>query len=263
MGSATTQARATMVEALGAATGVDLGVARELFAAARTVGDSSHLGSALADASAPAAARVGVVTAVFGPSLAPTTVALLRTVVEQRWSSADELIEGLEELAIRAAAVADTQSDVEGELFQFSRTVAANGELELALGSRVGEPSAKGELVSSLLEGRVSAATVLVASSLVQQPRNRRVRSLLRWAERLVAEQRGRVVATVHSVAPLSETQARRLEAALSARYGIAVTLNTVIDPTVVGGLRVQIADDVIDASVSTRLADLRQRIAG
>jgi F-type H+-transporting ATPase subunit delta len=31
----------------------------------------------------------------------------------------------------------------------------------------------------------------------------------------------------------------------------------------VVGGLRVQIADDVIDASISTRLADLRQRLAG
>ncbi|MFV3037583.1 F0F1 ATP synthase subunit delta [Klebsiella pneumoniae] len=30
-----------------------------------------------------------------------------------------------------------------------------------------------------------------------------------------------------------------------------------------VGGLRVQVADDVIDASVSARLADLRQRIAG
>ncbi|WP_414780837.1 F0F1 ATP synthase subunit delta [Escherichia coli] len=39
--------------------------------------------------------------------------------------------------------------------------------------------------------------------------------------------------------------------------------MNTVIDPTVVGGLRVQVADDVIDASVSARLTDLRQRIAG
>jgi len=39
--------------------------------------------------------------------------------------------------------------------------------------------------------------------------------------------------------------------------------VNTVIDPAVVGGVRVQIADDVIDASVSTRLNDLRQRLAG
>ena len=44
---------------------------------------------------------------------------------------------------------------------------------------------------------------------------------------------------------------------------GTSVSLNTVVDPTVVGGLRVQIADDVIDASVAARLADLRQRLAG
>ena len=46
-------------------------------------------------------------------------------------------------------------------------------------------------------------------------------------------------------------------------RYGKPVGLNAVIDPAVVGGLRVQIADDVIDASVAARLTDLRQRLAG
>lgn len=262
MGSATTQARAAIIAALDTASGIDLDVARELFAAARTVETSSHLSGALADPSAPASARTGVITAVFGPSFAPATVSLLSTVVEQRWSTAAQMIDGLEELAIRAAAVADAQADIEGELFQFSRAVAGNGELELALGSRTGA-EAKGALVSTLLDGRASAATTLIASSLVQQPRDRRVRSLLIWAERLVAEQRGRVVATVFAAAPLSEAQATRLTTALSARYGAAVALNTVIDPTVVGGLRVQIADDVIDASVSSRLADLRQRIAG
>jgi F-type H+-transporting ATPase subunit delta len=41
------------------------------------------------------------------------------------------------------------------------------------------------------------------------------------------------------------------------------VTLNLVVDPTVVGGVRVEIGDDVIDATVSSRLNDLRQRLAG
>ena len=35
------------------------------------------------------------------------------------------------------------------------------------------------------------------------------------------------------------------------------------IDPAVVGGLRVQIGDDVIDASIASRLNDLRLRLAG
>lgn len=262
MGSATTQALEATTAALNAASGVDLGVAGELFAAARAVGGSSQLSGALADGAAAPAARAKVVADVFGAVLAPTSVSLLTSAVQQRWSSASDLLDGIEELAVRAAAIGG-EADVEAELFAFSRTVAENGELELALGSRLGDDAAKGALVTTLIGHRASAATTLIVSSLVQQPRERRVRALLQRAMRLVADQRGRKVATVVSAAPLSDAQVTRLSAALSARYGTDVSLNTVIDPTVVGGLRVQIADDVIDASVSTRLADLRQRLAG
>lgn len=263
MGSATTQARTATTEALTAASGVDLDVARELFAAVGAVNGSAQLSGALSDSSAPAAARGALVTAVFGSGYRDITVALLRRAAEQRWSNSREFIEGLEELAVRAATVADPSADIEGELFQFSRTVASSGELELALGGRLGDGSGKAGLVSTLLDGRASAATALIVASLVQNARGRRVRALLRRAESIVADQRSSIVATVYAAAPLNAEQQTRLQNALRARYGSAVTLNTVIDPTVVGGLRVQVADDVIDASVSARLADLRQRIAG
>ncbi|MFC8680891.1 F0F1 ATP synthase subunit delta [Microbacterium ureisolvens] len=263
MGSATTQALAATTTALGAASGVDLDVAGELFAVARAVGDSSQLSGALADSAAPVEARRKVIADVFGRVVKPTTASLLTTAVSERWSSADDLIDGIEELAVRAAAVADAGADVEAELFSFSRAVASNPELELALGSRLGDPASKGALVETLLKGRASAGTTLIASSLVQQPRERRVRQLLSRATKLVADQRGRAVATVVAAAPLSAEQSRRLTAALAKRYGSNVSLNTIVDPSVVGGIRVQIADDVIDASVSSRLADLRQRLAG
>ncbi|MDQ1113163.1 F-type H+-transporting ATPase subunit delta [Microbacterium testaceum] len=262
MGSATTQARTATTEALASTSGVDLDVARELFAAVGAVSGSSQLSGALSDSSVPAPARAGLVSAVFGSTYRPATVALLSSAAQQRWSNAGQFVEGLEELAIQATSVAES-ADIESELFAFSRTVASNGELELALGGRLGGASAKGSLVSTLLDGRASTGTALIVSSLVQHARGRRVRALLRRAERIVADQRARIVATVYAAAPLSAEQQTRLQNALSARYGSAVTLNTVIDPTVVGGLRVQVADDVIDASVSARLADLRQRIAG
>ncbi|MCC4249157.1 F0F1 ATP synthase subunit delta [Microbacterium testaceum] len=263
MGSATTQARTATAEALTAASGVDFDVARELFAAVGAVRGSAQLRGALSDPSAPASARAALVSAVFGSTYREATVALLRGAAQQRWSSASEFVDGLEELAVRAAAVADSSVDIEGELFQFSRTVASNGELELALGARLGDSSAKASLVSTLLDGRTSAATALIVSSLVLNAHGRRVRALLRRASAIVADQRSSIVATVYAAAPLQPEQQTRLQNALSARYGSAVVLNTVIDPTVVGGLRVQVADDVIDASVSSRLADLRQRIAG
>ncbi|GAA3206144.1 F0F1 ATP synthase subunit delta [Microbacterium terregens] len=263
MGSATTQATAAATAALAAVPAVDIDTARELFAAAHAVGGSSQLSGALADSSAPDSARSNVVSAVFGPTFQPATVSLLQSIVASRWSSAADLVDGIEELAIRAASIAEPDADVEGDLFRFSRVVAENPELELALGSRLGDESAKGVLVESLLAGRASAAATLIAASLVQQQRERRARQLLNSAMDLVADQRGRTVATVVAAQPLSPSQSERLTALLSQRYGTPVSLNTVIDPEVVGGLRVQIADDVIDASVSARLADLRQRLAG
>lgn len=262
MGSATTQALAATTSALTAASGVDLGVSRELFAAARALVESPQLSGALSDASAPAAARQQVVTDVFG-DFGPTTRSVLSTAVAQRWSSADDLVSGIEEAAIRAAAIADPGVDLEGELFSVARTVATNPELELALGSRLGDPSAKGALMQSLLDGRASEAAVLVTSSLVQLPRERRVRSMLSHALRVVAEQRGRTVATVYAAAVPTPEQQTRLSQTLSARYGTEVSLNVVVDPSVVGGIRIEIGDDVIDATVSSRLGELRQRLAG
>lgn len=263
MGSATTNALAAAGDALAAAPGVDLAVARDLFVAARAIGDTPQLSGALADSAAAQAARAKVVADVFGPSLSPVAVTVLTAVVAERWSNASDLVDGVDELAVRAASIAAPQVDLEGELFQFSRTIAGNPELELALGSRLGDPSAKGVLVESLLNGRVSDATSLVVSSLVQRPRGRRVRQLLSRAIGFIADQRGRAVATVVSAVPLTDGQLERLAAALTQRYGTPVSVNTVVDPAIVGGLRVQIADDVIDASVSSRLADLRQRLAG
>ncbi|GAA4074460.1 hypothetical protein GCM10023065_31590 [Microbacterium laevaniformans] len=62
---------------------------------------------------------------------------------------------------------------------------------------------------------------------------------------------------------PLDAAQQERLAGALSTRYGADVTVNVVVDPEVLGGMRVEIGDDVIDGTVSSRINDLRQRLAG
>ncbi|GAA5149030.1 F0F1 ATP synthase subunit delta [Microbacterium pseudoresistens] len=262
MGSATTQALAASTTALTATSGLTLDSARELFAAARQVGESAGLSGALADPSAPAAAREALVARVFAGFSAPVQ-RLLAAVAAERWSSPDDLVDGIEELAVRSAAVGAAEEDIEGQLFSVSRLVADNSELELALGSRLGDATAKGALIEKLLTGAAGAATTLIVSSLVQQPRERRVRQLLSRAMRIVSAQRDRIVATVHSAAALSEAQRTRLSELLATRYGRPVALNVVLDPAVVGGLRVQVADDVIDGSISARLADLRQKLAG
>jgi F-type H+-transporting ATPase subunit delta len=261
MGSATTQALAASTDALAAASGLNLDSAAELFASARAIGESAQLSGALADPAAPAEARSALVSAVFAGVSAPVR-SVLTTVAAQRWSSASDLVDGVEELAIRTAAIAAPGDDIAGELFGFSRIVAANPELELALGSRLGGASAKGELVEELLGASASPATVLVASSLVRLPRERRIRQVLSRAIGIVAAQAGRSVATVYTATALTAAQETRLRDALARRYGGEISINQVIDASVVGGLRVQIADDVIDGSISARLAELRQKLA-
>ena len=180
MGSATTQALSATRAALNAAPAVDLDTARELFAAARIIGDVSHLSGALADSTADPATRTRLVTDVFGGRFSQTTVSLLTTIAAQRWSRAADLTDAIEETAVRTAAIAAPSEDLEGELFAVSQTVAGDPQLELALGSRLGgAAAAKGALAEKLFGGRVSAATSLIVSSLVQRPRERRVRQLL------------------------------------------------------------------------------------
>ncbi len=262
MASATTQALAASVVALSGMSGVTVQTAGELFAAARLAGESSQLSGALADATATPEARQNLVAATFAGASAPTRT-VLQAVVAERWSRPEDLVAGLEELAIRAAASSAGSTDVEGELFGVARLVAGNPELDLALGNRLGDGTAKAALAAKLLDGQVSPVTALIVTSLVRAPRGRRVRALLSRASRIVADARDQIVATVHTATALSDAQRTKLADALGRRYGSTVTINEVIDPAIVGGLRVQVADDVIDGSVSARLAALRQKLAG
>jgi F-type H+-transporting ATPase subunit delta len=49
----------------------------------------------------------------------------------------------------------------------------------------------------------------------------------------------------------------------LARQYDRPVHLNVVVDPDVIGGIRVEIGDDVIDGTVVSRLDDARRRLAG
>ena len=62
---------------------------------------------------------------------------------------------------------------------------------------------------------------------------------------------------------PLAQADRDRLSAALARTYGREVHLNVVVDPDVIGGIRVEIGDDVIDGTVSTRLDEAGRKLAG
>jgi F-type H+-transporting ATPase subunit delta len=71
----------------------------------------------------------------------------------------------------------------------------------------------------------------------------------------------GRVRALVTSAAPLGPVEVDRVRRSLEQRTGKKVILETVVDPTLIGGLVARVGDLVLDGSVRTRLATLRQRL--
>jgi F-type H+-transporting ATPase subunit delta len=94
------------------------------------------------------------------------------------------------------------------------------------------------------------------------QARGRTLDASLEEYARLAAERRERLVAEVHVAIALTDVQRRRLAAALAASYGRDVHLNIVLDPKVIGGMSIQIAEERIDGTVASRLAGLRRRLA-
>ncbi|TQL48512.1 ATP synthase F1 subcomplex delta subunit [Homoserinimonas aerilata] len=265
MGSASREATVASRAALaGVGAKVDLTLAEQLFAAGRTIGGSLQLRTLLAEPAGDAAAKKAAIAAVFGSSLSATAVSLLETVTASRWSSVDDLLAGVEDLGLRAAAQSSNSSAVViGELFAFGQTVTSNPELELAIGSKLGDPASKAALVDALVAGKVSGQSAAIIRHLVQQPRGRRIGRLVSDAAATVADQAGQVIATVTSAATLSAAQRTKLQKGLSARYGKPVTLNELIDPALVGGVRIAIGDDIIDGSIATKLAELRLQLAG
>jgi F-type H+-transporting ATPase subunit delta len=263
MGSATRSALESARATLASSVGLDLATGEHLLVAARTIGSSRQLVSALTDPAAEPDDKAGLIGSLFS-SLSPTARNLLEGLVSRRWSSGDDLLAGIEEIGIRALALsAPDAASIENELFEFGRAVESDAELELIIGSKRGAPEGKLALVHSLLSRQASAQTVAIAGHLVQQPRGRRIGALVRQATAVVADAAGKGVATVTVARPLTEQQGEAIRASLSRRYGRTFTLNQVVDPALIGGVRVQVGDEVIDGSVVARLTELKLRLAG
>ena len=84
---------------------------------------------------------------------------------------------------------------------------------------------------------------------------------LASFRERLL-DYRRVVRASVTTAAALSPDRAQALERSLAGMTGRTVTLETHVDPSIIGGVVARIGSTVYDASVTTQLAKMKQRLA-
>jgi F-type H+-transporting ATPase subunit delta len=79
----------------------------------------------------------------------------------------------------------------------------------------------------------------------------------------LVAEDKGETTAEVTSAEKLSAKQLSDLKAALKASIGNDVTLQTKVDPSLLGGLIVKVGSRMMDNSLRTKLNSLKAAMKG
>mgnify|MGYP000081325613 CR=1 FL=1 len=79
----------------------------------------------------------------------------------------------------------------------------------------------------------------------------------------LLAFHRGEVTAQVTSATELKATQMQALSDSLKQAVGSTVTVETVVDPDLLGGLVVRVGSRMVDSSLRTKLQQLRLAMIG
>jgi F-type H+-transporting ATPase subunit delta len=237
-----------------------------LFFAADVFAGNTSLRRAITDPSRDKAAKAALVKDLFGKSTGALAISLLSDVSSLRWSATKDVIHVIEQLAIEAEAsaanIANELDRVEDEFFETSRLVADNFELRKALVG-VGSSDAKSALIADVLGKKASASTVKLASALVSHLRGRSIEAA--FADYLfgLANRRNRLIAVVRTAAALTDAQAKRLATVLEKKVGQPIRINVQIDPTILGGVSIKFADELVDGSVVNRLANAGRALVG
>ena len=260
-----TTTRQVLEQQLGAgAQGMDL--ADQLFGVAEVLGDSGQLRRALTDPTREGEDRAGLAAKVFASASEPTRT-VVQTAASQRWGTEGDLGEAIIRLGVEAVLDSAERSGngqrVTDELFAVEQQFTDHAELRSTLTDRRVDREAKSELVDKILGSKVAPETLRLVRQAVSGAKSLRFDLALRAYREIAAARAERLTAVAHTAVEMSDDQQERLRVALAKQYGRDVTLNTVIDPDVVGGVRIEIADDVIDGTVSRRLAEARDGMVG
>jgi F-type H+-transporting ATPase subunit delta len=237
----------------------------ELFAVTGLLDTEHGLRRALSDPGKPAAEKAAIAHALLHGKITPATEQLVSKAAEQRWASSGDFADAIEELGIEALArqaeYERTLEDLEDELFRFGRLVAAQPDLRNALASTAPAP-VKQELLNNLLRDKATPTALNLITQVVLHPRGRSLPAALDLCSQVAADRKNQLIAVVRVVRDLTPQQKQRLAAALSSVYGHDIHLNVVLDPAVVGGISIQIGDELIDGTAASRLAAVRRKLA-
>ena len=171
----------------------------------------------------------------------------------------DDRITSYAEAVLAVAGAESDGGEVEDELFRFARAMEGSDDLRMTLSDPAIPVARRQQIVEDILGPQATRATTGLVSMLVAAGRGADIPRIADRVVELGAKSRAKAVAEVRSVIELSDDQQTRLAAALRSATGKDVEIKVVIDDSLMGGLLVQIEDEVIDGTVRNRLKQLRE----
>ncbi|MGE2836253.1 F0F1 ATP synthase subunit B/delta [Mycobacterium sp. SMC-4] len=239
-------------------------VAENLTAIAKVLLKEPTLNKHLAEPADESSAKVRLAERLFDGKVDPKALELLKTAVAQRWSTTENLVDALEHvarLALLVRADRDNQSEeVEEQLFRLGRVLDNESRLSRLLSDTSVDADQRIGLLDKVLQsaGGVNATTSALLKQTVELLRGQNADAAVNDLAELAVARRGEALAQVTAAAELSDEQRTRLTEVLSRIYGTDVSVQLNIDPELLGGLLITVGDEVIDGSISSRLAAAR-----
>ena len=131
--------------------------------------------------------------------------------------------------------------------------IAQDGDMA----SVMGNPRLSTEQVADLLISLSEDNDATLGSFIRTLAENRRLALLpeiSRLFELAKSQEEGVKEAVVHSAFPIDDSQVAALLQQLEPRFGTRLTARVVIDPSLIGGVKIAVGDQVLDASVRGKL---------
>jgi F-type H+-transporting ATPase subunit delta len=241
-------------------------VSAELFAFVTALDSTSALRRFLTDSARPSSEKSALVDKLLMGGAHSVTVKILHAAVNSRWSSASDISDAIEILAIESEAqsahVNNELEKLESELFQVAQILVEHPDLSQELASTNYTHEAKLNLVNRVFKEKVSNSTMHLVERLAVGSRGRKMEAIIRHYISAVVARRERTIAHIKTAVGISEEQKKRLAQLLSKMIGQEVRLNIEIDNKVLGGISIRFADELIDATIVSRLADAGRALA-
>lgn len=241
-------------------------IGNELFTITKVLDDSIQLERALTDPSRPVADKVAVLKGLLGDNAHPMTMEIMTDLVSRRWSRARDIANAVEDFGVDAmmyyADATDATLQVSIELSELHSALLNLPVVRAKLYDYQATSEARVKLFREVFSGKtLNKVTMRLAEHATCNLRRRRYLETIQWLINKFSRHMGESMVTVTTATPLKKEQIKRLVEVYSAKVGRQVHINSVVDPTVLGGMRIQVGDEVTDNTVVAQLQNLHRKV--